>query len=158
MSLVSLSPQEELELLSGRGRPGNLCLDCFPCWIQKSGKWMDGCSTSTGLWESWILQVCATLHAMIDSSEVAQASDAWTTSDFLQWFIAQGNKRAFSQKTHADKPGAKNVLYDNLSRCFSYLLNLTLTTQKRVVWARAWYCSMVERTLRIKQAKTMRNL
>lgn len=34
----------------------------------------------------------------------------------------------------------------------------TLTTQKRVVWARVWNSRMVERTLRIKQARTMRNL
>lgn len=37
-------------------------------------------------------------------------------------------------------------------------VNRTLTTQKSVVCNRDWYWSMVERTLRIRHARTMRNL
>ena len=39
----------------------------------------------------------------------------------------------------------------------SSILNI-LTTKKRVSWAKAWYWSMVDRTLSIRQARTMRNL
>lgn len=37
-------------------------------------------------------------------------------------------------------------------------VNGRLTTQKSVVWDRDWYWSMVERTLRIRHARTRRNL